>query len=183
VLENLVKFYASGIADPADMIDRDKKFVNYARTILIGSGDDPLAEIINDPSMPRDLKAIDLLGSAVVLFTPAAAPGKKQEGDRRARRLHASGLPGREEAPGQLEKAQDDDENSWILGKERKAKDARAIAKIKADYFVQYIAAWKRFLLTCRCANPPRSTRRARSSRSSTATNPSSRPGRTSTRT
>ena len=41
VLENLVKFYAGRITDPADMIDRDKKFVNYARMVLIGSGDDP----------------------------------------------------------------------------------------------------------------------------------------------
>ena len=55
---------------------------------------------------------------------------------------------------GQLEKAQDDDENSWVLGKERKARDARAIAKIQADYFVQYIATWKRFLLSLSMQEP-----------------------------
>ena len=154
VLENLVKFYLLGITDPADMIDRDKKFVNYARTILIGSGDDPLAEIINDPSMPRDLKAIDLLGSAVVLFTPQQqGKGSKKEVAVRGA-FTPTGYLAVKKRLGQLEKAQDDDENSWILGKERKAKDARAIAKIKADYFGQYIAAWKRFLLTLAMREP-----------------------------
>jgi type VI secretion system protein ImpL len=154
VLENLVKFYVSSITDPADMIDRDKKFVNYARTILIGSGDDPLAEIINDPSMPRDLKAIDLLGSAVVLFTPQQqGKGSKKEVAVRGA-FTPTGYLAVKKRLGQLEKAQDDDENSWILGKERKAKDARAIAKIKADYFGQYIAAWKRFLLTLAMREP-----------------------------
>ena len=154
VLENLVKFYLLGITDPADMIDRDKKFVNYARTILIGSGDDPLAEIINDPSMPRDLKAIDLLGSAVVLFTPQQqGKGSKKEVAVRGA-FTPTGYLAVKKRLGQLEKAQDDDENSWILGKERKAKDARAIAKIKADYFGQYIAAWKRFLLTLSMREP-----------------------------
>jgi type VI secretion system protein ImpL len=154
VLENLVKFYALGINDPADMIDRDKKFVNYARTILIGSGDDPLAEIINDPSMPRDLKSIDLLGSAVVLFTPQQqGKGSKKEIAVRGA-FTPTGYLAVKKRLSQLEKAQDDDENSWILGKERKAKDARAIAKIKADYFGQYIAAWKRFLLTLSMREP-----------------------------
>jgi type VI secretion system protein ImpL len=153
VLENLTKFYADGITDPADMIDRDKKFVNYARTILIGSGDDPLAEIINDPSMPRDLKAIDLLGSAVVLFSPPQQTKNKKEIAVRGA-FTPAGYQAVKKRLGQLEKAQDDDENSWILGKERKAKDARAIAKIKADYFGQYIAAWKRFLLTMSMREP-----------------------------
>lgn len=153
VLENLIKFYANGIADPADMIDRDKKFVNYARATLIGSGDDPLAEIVNDPGMPRDLKAIDLLGSAVVFFTPAQeGKGKREAAVRGA--FTPAGYVAVKKRLAQLEKAQDDDEGSWILGKERKAKDARAIAKIKADYFVQYINAWKRFLLTLAMHEP-----------------------------
>jgi len=155
VLENLVKFYVSGITDPADMIDRDKKFVSYARTILIGSGDDPLAEIINDPSMPRDLKSIDLLGSAVVMFTPPQQQGKGSKKEIAVRGAFTpDGYVAVKKRLSQLEKAQDDDENSWILGKERKAKDARAIAKIKAEYFVQYIAAWKRFLLTLSMREP-----------------------------
>jgi type VI protein secretion system component VasK len=153
VLENLVKFYAGRIADPADMIDRDKKFVSYARTILIGSGDDPLAEIVNDPSMPRDLKAIDLLGSAVVLLNPQQSKSANKEIAVRGA-FTPAGYIAVKKRLGQLEKAQDDDENSWILGKERKARDARAIAKIQADYFVQYIAVWKRFLLTLSVQEP-----------------------------
>ena len=152
VIENLVRFYAAGITDPADMIDRDKKFISYARTILIGSGDDPLAEIINDPSMPRDLKSIDLLGSAVVLFSPQQAKNKKEIAVRGA--FTPAGYQAVKKRLSQLEKAQDDDENSWVLGKERKARDARAIAKIQADYFVQYIAAWKRFLLALSMHEP-----------------------------
>jgi type VI secretion system protein ImpL len=152
VMENLVKFYAGRITDPADMIDRDKKFVNYARAVLIGSGDDPLAEIVNDPSMPRDLKPIDLLGSAVVLFSPQQAKNKKEVAIRGA--FTPAGYTAVKKRLIQLEKSQDDDENAWILGKERKARDARAIAKIKADYFVQYISEWKRFLLTLSMREP-----------------------------
>ncbi len=152
VLGDLVRFYASGITDPADMIDRDKKFVNYARTLLIGSGDDPLADVINDPSMPRDLKPIDLLGSAVVLFNPQQGKNKKEIAVRGA--FTPAGYEAVKKRLSQLEKSQDDDENSWILGKERKTKDASAIAKIKAEYFVQYIAAWKRFLLTLSMREP-----------------------------
>jgi type VI protein secretion system component VasK len=162
VLENLVRFYAGRIADPADMIDRDKKFVNYARTTLIGSGDDPLAEIVNDPSMPRDLKAIDLLGSAVVLLTP---PQQQVKGAKKEIAVRGAFTPAGyiavKKRLHQLEKSQDDDENSWILGKERKARDARAIAKIQADYYVQYIGAWKRFLLTL-SMQEPRSLEEAR---------------------
>jgi type VI secretion system protein ImpL len=153
VLENLIKFYMRGIQDPADMIDRDKRFVNYARATLIGSGDDPLAEIINDPGMPRDLKVMDLLGSAVVFFGPAeAAKGKKEIAVRGA--FTPAGYVAVKKRLAQLEKSQDDDENSWILGKERKVRDARAIARIKADYFVQYIEAWKRYLLTLSMREP-----------------------------
>lgn len=156
VIENLIKFYAGRITDPADMIDRDKKFVSYARSVLIGSGDDPLGEIINDPSMPRDLKAIDLLGSAVVLLTPQqqqVKPNAKKEVAIRGAFTPAGYLAVKKRLH-LLEKAQDDDENSWILGKERKVRDARAIAKIQADYYVQYIAAWKRFLLTLAMHEP-----------------------------
>jgi len=152
VLENLVTFYAAGIADPADMIDRDKRFVTYARATLIGSGDDPLAEIVNDPAMPRDLKSIDLLGSAVVLLSPQQAKNKKEIAVRGA--FTPAGYQAVKKRLGQLEKAQDDDENSWVLGKERKARDARAIAKIQAEYYVQYIAAWKRFLLSLSMQEP-----------------------------
>jgi type VI secretion system protein ImpL len=152
VLENLVRFYAIGITDPADMIDRDKKFISYARTVLIGSGDDPLAEIVNDPSMPRDLKSIDLLGSAVVLFIPQQAKNRKEIAVRGA--FTPAGYQAVKKRLAQLEKSQDDDENSWVLGKERKARDARAIAKIQADYFGQYIAAWKRFLLSLTMQEP-----------------------------
>jgi type VI secretion system protein ImpL len=152
VIENMVKFYAGRITDPADMIDRDKKFVNYARTVLIGSGDDPLAEIVNDPSMPRDLKAIDLLGSSVTLFAPQQGKNKKEIAVRGA--FTPAGYVAVKKRLVQLEKAQDDDENSWILGKERKARDARAIAKIKAEYFVQYISVWKRFLLSLAMKEP-----------------------------
>lgn len=156
VLEGLVRFYAGGITDPADMVDRDKKFVTYARAVLIGSGDDPLGDVINDPSMPRDLKDIDLLGSAVVLLTPQQPQGKPAKKEIAVRGAFTpAGYLAVEKRLRQLEKAQsDDDESSWILGKERKARDARAIAKIKADYFVQYIAAWQRFLLTLAVREP-----------------------------
>ena len=152
VVESLVRFYAAGIQDPAELIDRERKFVSVARAMLVGAGEDPLAELINDPAMPRDLKLVDLLGGAVMFF-------QVEEGQKRP----AIALRGAFTPAGfcvvnrrleQLQKAENADEDAWILGKERKAKDAKAIARIKTDYFAQYLGAWKAFLLSLAVREP-----------------------------
>ena len=152
VVESLVRFYAAGIQDPADLVDRERKFVSAARATLIGAGDDPLADIINDPSMPRDLKLVDVLGGAVIFF-------QVEEGEKRPAAVvrgafTPAGYRMVKQRLEQMQKAQDVEEDAWILGKERKAKDARAIARIKTDYFTQYLGAWKAFLLTLAVREP-----------------------------
>ncbi len=152
VVDALVRYYAVGIQDPGDLIDRDRKFVSAARATLIGAGDDPLAELINDPAMPRDLKLVDVLGGAVVFFH--AEEGQKRPGTVIRGAFTPAGYRVVKQRLEQLQKAQDVEEDAWILGKERKAKDARAVARIRTDYFTQYLGAWKAFLLTLAVREP-----------------------------
>ena len=152
VVETLVRYYAAGIQDPGDLIDRDRKFVGAARAILVGAGDDPLAELINDPAMPRDLKLVDVLGGAVVFFQ--VEEGQKRPGTVVRGAFTPAGYRVVKQRLEQLQKAQDVEEDAWILGKERKAKDARAVARIRTDYFAQYVGAWKAFLLTLAVREP-----------------------------
>ncbi len=152
VVENLVHFYAAGIEDPADLSDRDRKFVSAARSSLIGAGDDPLQEIINDPAMPRDLKLVEVLGSAVVLFQIDGGTRKPSVAVRGA--FTPAGYSVVKKRLGQMEKSQESDENDWILGRERKVRDAKTLARIKTDYFTQYVNAWKNFLLALTVREP-----------------------------
>ncbi len=152
VVESLVRFYAAGTRDPAELIDRDAKFVSLARARLIGVGDDPLAEIINDPAMPRDLRLVDVLGGAVMFFQVEERHKQPAIAVRGA--FTPAGYHAVKQRLAQMEKAQNADEDAWILGKERKAKDARAIARIQSDYFAQYAAAWKAFLLNLAVREP-----------------------------
>ena len=152
VVESLVRFYAAGIQDPAELIDRERKFVSGARALLIGAGDDPLAEIVNDPAMPRDLKLVDVLGGAVVFFQ--VEEGQKRPGTVVRGAFTPAGYRIVKQRLAQLQKAQDVEEDAWILGKERKVKDAKAIARIKTEYFTQYLGAWKAFLLTLAVREP-----------------------------
>jgi type VI secretion system protein ImpL len=152
VVESLVRFYAAGIPDPAELIDRDAKFVSVARAKLVGAGEDPLAEMINDPSMPRDLKLVDVLGGAVMFFQ--GEQGQKRLASAVRGAFTPAGYRAVKQRLAQMEKVQNADEDAWILGKERKAKDAKAIARIQADYLAQYVAAWKAFLLSLAVREP-----------------------------
>jgi type VI protein secretion system component VasK len=152
VVEALVQYYAQSFVDSSQMIDREKRFVNNARSTLLGAGDDPLTDIINDPTMPQGLRARDLLGSAVLLFTKDEPTAKKTFVIRGA--FTPAGYEVVKHRLRLLEKAQDEDEDSWILGKERKVRDARSIKRIKDNYFVQYITEWKRFLLSLTLQEP-----------------------------
>jgi type VI protein secretion system component VasK len=152
VVENLVRFYAAGIDDPAELADRERKFVSAARRALIGAGDDPLQEIINDPAMPRDLKLVEILGSAVVLFQLDEGTLKSSVAVRGA--FTPAGYHVFKKRIGQMEKAQQSDDDDWILGRERKARDAKQLARLKADYFTQYLNAWKNFLLALAVREP-----------------------------
>ena len=149
-VEGLVRFYAAGIQDPSDLIDRDKRFVSGARAALLGAGDDPVSEIINSPSMPRDLKLVDVLGGASVFFQGE----EKRAGPAVRGAFTPAGYRIVKQRLAQLQKAHDADEDVWILGKERKVRDAATIARIKAEYFNQYLGAWKALLLTLAVREP-----------------------------
>ena len=152
VVESLVRFYSAGVQDSADLIDRDRKFVSVARAALIGAGEDPLAELINDPAMPRDLRLVDVLGAAVMFFQ--VEEGQKRPAIAVRGAFTPAGFRVVKQRLEQLQKAENADEDAWILGKERKAKDAKAIARLKNDYFAQYLGAWKAFLLTLAVREP-----------------------------
>ena len=151
VVDSLVRTYAAAIEDPADLIDRDRKFVSEVRAALLGEGDDPVAEIVNDSDMPRDLKLVDILGGASVFVQGAE---EKRPGTVVRGAFTPAGYRIVKQRLAQLEKAQDVDEDTWILGKERKVRDARTMARIKAEYFNQYLGAWKAFLLTLAVREP-----------------------------
>jgi len=106
--------------------------------------------MVRDPSMPRDLRMVDILGGAAILF--ASDDGKHGPAVRGA--FTPAGYRVVKERLAQLQRRQDDDDNAWILGKERKARDAQTIARIKKDYFDQYVGAWKVFLLTLAVQEP-----------------------------
>jgi type VI secretion system protein ImpL len=150
VVAHLVRWYADQTGDPGDLSERERRFVTSARTHLVGGDDDPLAELMRDPAMPRDLRAVDILGGAAIFF--AADQGKPKSAVRGA--FTPAGYRVVKERLAQLLKAQDDDENSWILGKDRKIRDAQAIARIRKDYFNQYVGAWKTFLFTLSVREP-----------------------------
>ena len=152
LVESLVRFYAAGIPDPAELIDRDRKFVSVARAALVGVGEDPLAELIDDPAMPRDVKLVDVLGSAVTFFQ--VEEGQKRPTIAVRGAFTSAGFRVVKRRLEQWQKAEDAEQDAWILGKERKAKDAKAIAQIKTDYFAQYLGAWKGFLLTLAVREP-----------------------------
>lgn len=150
VVAHLVRWYAGETRDPGDLAERERRFVTTARAQLVGQDDDPLAELIRDAAMPRDLRSVDILGGASVFFV--ADQGKTASAVRGA--FTPAGYGVVKERLAQLQKAQDDDDHAWILGKDRKVRDAQTIARIRKDYFAHYVGAWKTFLFSLSVREP-----------------------------
>lgn len=150
-VENALRFYVLGFTSTADLIERRADVVSRVRATLLGTGDgDPLAEILRDPDMPRDVRLVDIVGGAVTVFQTGSDSMK------------GPSVPGAFTPEGwrivkeKIERRAADyehDENAWVLGAARKR---TRIDKAAAEtaYFRRYVDAWKAFLLALAVKEP-----------------------------
>ena len=157
-LENSVRFYTIRAASNADLIERSvqtTQVVSRVRGALLGAhSGDPLAELLQDPSLPRDVRLVDVAGGAVTVFTTASTPG--------AGRQTGPSVPGAFTPAGwkvvkaRIERLTADhshDENAWVLAAPPVREGADA-STLRAEYFRRYFGAWKSFLLSLSLREP-----------------------------
>jgi len=150
-LEEAFRFYLLDIESTQDLIERKTPAVSRVRTALLGANEgDPLADLLRDPNMPRDVRLVDIVGGAVTVFSNVT--------DRRNSPsvLGAFTPAGWKVAKGRiarLSKANEPDENSWVLGAARSRNNVD-VAALQAGYFRRYVDAWKNFLLTLSVREP-----------------------------
>jgi type VI secretion system protein ImpL len=150
-VESAVRFYALGIDSTGDLEERRPNVVSRVRAALLGATEgDPLADVLRDPNMPRDIRLVDIVAGAVTIF--------QSGGDRKT----GPSVPGAFTPAGwQIVKARiqrltadhDHDENAWVLAAPRKREGADA-ATLQAAYFRRYVDAWKTFLLALSVKEP-----------------------------
>jgi type VI secretion system protein ImpL len=158
-MENAVRFYAARANTVGDLLERKTQLgqvISRARMALIGTHEgDPLVGLLRDPSLPRDIHLVDILGGAITAFqTPPAAPGKNT----------AAGptVPGAFTPAGwkivrdRIERITADhshDPDAWVLAapKTREGLDANTL---RTEYFRRYVDAWKSFLLSLAIREP-----------------------------
>ncbi|HEX3696108.1 MAG TPA: type VI secretion system membrane subunit TssM [Polyangia bacterium] len=150
-LEGALRFYALNIEEASDLIDRKPAVVSRTRAALLGANEgDPLADLLRDPNMPRDIRLIDIVGGAVTVF---------QGGEQ-----HQGGpmVPGAFTPEGwkitkarieRLTADREHDENAWVLGAARKREVIDAGA-LQMAYFRRYVDSWKAFLLSLSIKEP-----------------------------
>jgi type VI secretion system protein ImpL len=143
-LQSAVSFYARRVLDTPSLPDRRTIVVSKLRAVLLGGNTDPLSDLIRDPSLPRDLRMIDIVGGSVTLFRDASDTSK------------GAVIPGAFRAEAwpiikkRLEFLGDDkanDPDAWVLGPERK-RQTIDVAAVQTAYFSRYIDVWKNFFLT-----------------------------------
>jgi type VI secretion system protein ImpL len=151
-VEGSVRFYTLGVEASRELIERKSNVVSRTRTALLGATDgDPLADLLRDPSLPRDVRLIDVVGGAITVF--------QNGGDQRSA---GPSVPGAFTPAGwkivkarieRLTSDSKDDETAWVLGAARKRNTADA-ATLQAAYFRRYVDAWKTFLLSLSVKEP-----------------------------
>jgi type VI secretion system protein ImpL len=150
-LEAAVTFYGLRTEESTFLPDRRNTLVSRVRQSLLGAPGDPLGDLLRDPSLPRDLKAVDLMGAAVTAF--------RNEGDAE---LQAS-IPGAFTFDGwriikrRLAMLAEDkhlQEDNWVLGDQSRQKKVDAAA-VQTLYFRRYIEVWKSFFLALVIKEPP----------------------------
>ncbi len=140
VVDNAVKFYALGIQDSAsELLPRDAALVQGVREAMRGSGD-PLAVIINSPSMPPDLKLLEIAGRGVTVFNPKSNPSVRGAFTPAGWKLVNKRLDA-------LVRDSEAQEEAWIWNDVRKVTKEETL-RWRADYVDRYINAWKGFLMT-----------------------------------
>ncbi len=152
-VESAALFWLFETQSAAELLQRKASVISRSRSVLLGESEgDPLADLLHDPSLPRDLRLVDIVGGAVTVL---------QNGDDK--RLAASVVPGaftpagwkvvRERIARLTAPDHEHDDEAWILGAARKRKVLDP-ATLKAGYFRRYVDAWKSFLLSLSVREP-----------------------------
>lgn len=152
-VESVVRFFGLRADASAELIERKPNLVSRVRTVLVGTNDgDPLADLLRDPNMPRDVRLIDVVGGAIGAF--------QNSGDVRRKGLAVSGAftpEGWQIAKGRITRltaSHERDENSWVLGAIPRKADHIDAAPLQAGYFRRYVDDWKTFLLSLSLVEP-----------------------------
>jgi type VI secretion system protein ImpL len=152
-VEGAVRFYALGIDASSDLIERKSNVVSRVRTALLGANDgDPLADMLRDPNMPRDVRLVDIVGGAIVVFQNA---GDRHTGPTVSGAFTPAGWQIVKGRIARLKASHQRDEYSWVLGAAgtRKTESVDAAA-LQAGYFRRYVDSWKAFLLSLSVKEP-----------------------------
>jgi len=152
-VESSLRFYGLRVEASADLIERRTDVVSRTRSALLGSNDgDPLADLLRDPSMPRDVRLIDIVGGAVTVFQGGSEPKK---GPYVPGAFTPAGWAILKSRIARLTADREHDENGWVLGANRRRHDID-VAAVQAAYFRRYIDVWKTFLLSLSVREPTR---------------------------
>ncbi|HEY4185055.1 MAG TPA: type VI secretion system membrane subunit TssM [Polyangia bacterium] len=151
-VESAVRFYTLGVDASSELIERKANVVSRVRTALVGANEgDPLADLVRDPNMPRDVRLIDIVAGAITVF--------QNGGDRK----NGPSVPGAFTPAGwkvakgrikRLTESREHDENSWVLGASRSKVNGVDPTALQAAYFRRYVDAWKAFLLNLSVKEP-----------------------------
>ena len=150
-LESAVRFYALRAGSSSNLAERKTSLVTRVRTALIGSGDgDPLADLVRDPSLPRDVRVVDVVGGAVTAFELEPDP---RSGPSVPGAFTPAGWKVIKARIARMTVDREHDENGWVLGAAR-ARTKIDPAALQGAYFRRYIDAWKTFLLSLSIREP-----------------------------
>jgi type VI secretion system protein ImpL len=157
-LENMVRFYAYRATSNNDLIERNvqtSQVISRVRAALLGAhSGDPLAELLRDPALPRDVRLVDVVGGAVTVFsTTASSPTGRPSGPSVSGAFTPAGWKVVKERIERMTADHSHDENAWVLAAPpvREGADANTL---RGEYFRRYFDAWKSFLLSLSIREP-----------------------------
>jgi type VI secretion system protein ImpL len=157
-VENAIRFYTLQATAPGDLMERQAQVaqvVSRVRAAILGAHEgDPLADFIRDPSLPRDVRLVDVVGGAVTVFQ-LAPPGtdRRQTGPSVPGAFTPAGWKVVKERIQRMTADREHDENAWVLAAPR-VREGIDAAALQAAYFRRYVDAWKAFLLSLSLREP-----------------------------
>jgi type VI secretion system protein ImpL len=150
-LENAVRFYGLEVESTGDLLERNSNVVSRVRTALLGANEgDPLADLLRDPNMPRDIHLIDIVGGAVTVFQGG---GDRQNGPYVPGAFTPAGWQIFKARIQRLNMDREHDENAWVLAAPRR-REGLDVGALQAAYFRRYVDSWKAFLLSLSVKEP-----------------------------
>jgi type VI secretion system protein ImpL len=156
-IENAVRFYAARANTVGDLLERKTglaQVISHVRTTLLGSHEgDPLADVLRDPSLPRDVHLVDVLGGAVTVFQPPPPTGPGHAGPTVPGAFTPAGWKVVRDRIARLTADHSHDENAWVLAAPKVHEGADA-GTLRSEYFRRYVDAWKSFLLSLALREP-----------------------------